>query len=377
MTRTPLFFLVCAFGGAGCFNPDDIFPVEGRVESSQTVEGVRVELRRQRRTTFGPCESLSLFREAQTDTSGGYRFEVFRAAAQELTGMGSFCFQVHTAFASGASATVDVPEISGPLTLPSLVDWRAGFQRDGGVVRFSPMAPLPTGADAALLVHRLSLLTEDGGLAWRQDDLVMDEGSLTPRRVDLADDARILEEFGGALSVESRLIVPGTSPLVVLTEVPPVVMHGFAAGRLSTVRSTLPWSSRTACPGVADPCPLTDRELVPFELDGGEQVRVEFLAPTVPVAVVVRGFVSPATSLVISLIDSAGVEHALAHALPGSLFSGDQERDPQPLPDGGRPYRLRPEPRFAVVPLEVDYLVDAVGVTFPGGVTRLSELSVY
>lgn len=108
-----------------------------------------------------------------------------------------------------------------------------------------------------------------------------------------------------------------------------------------------------------------------------DQVKLVLAADMVPNVVVLRGFVSAATSVTITLTDESGLKHAFTHPLAISMFSNDQELETRTLPDGGHVSRLRPEPRFAFIPLSVNYWVTAITVAFPGGVERMSEISVY
>lgn len=374
----PVLVLAC-LGLGGCFNPDDLFPLRGSLSSPDALEGQRVELLRERRTAvYGPCVALQPFLETTADAEGRYGFELFRAQTQSLLGSrGTYCFRAQAMFASGASAALDVPEVVGELTLPTFPDWHANFSRDTRLFSFAPAQALPPEQSPVLLVHRLEVHTLDGGLAWRADDVVLDPDTGAPLRVELRADRLALEEFTGRASLQARWLPPEALTVDSFAEALPLAMRLNAPETVELQTTVLPWSWKAGCSAVAEPCPLTDHLLEPVELGGVEPVRVDFLGSVVPVAIVLRGYVSAATSLTITLIDENRYRHTFEHQLRSSLWANGLELVTTTLADGGHVSTVQPEPRFTVIPLFVSYAVETVIITFPGGVERMSELSIY
>ena len=185
---------------SACFNPDDILPVHGSLTSPDPVAGQVVRLLRDPAgARESNCTEAKPFKETTTDEAGKFSFDVFRAQATRLSGMGTFCFRVETTFPSGAYAFSEILGLFGEETLPPFPDWRAQPTRADGALRFEPMAPLPeTGEtfEGDQLVHRSEWLTEDGGLAWAADDRVLavdPDAPLRPTRQSMLMDELALE----------------------------------------------------------------------------------------------------------------------------------------------------------------------------------------
>ncbi|HEY1087879.1 MAG TPA: hypothetical protein VGE37_09300, partial [Archangium sp.] len=145
--------LLITFALSGCFNPDDIFPVEGRLISDGGVGGQRVELFRGEVPTWkGGCPSPRSLKEFTAEADGTFTLDVFRAQAQRLgtagvaaiTGNespGGFCFQAKTRFESGAEVVATFRNVNGEYQLPPLTDWNAGVIPGSVSSRFSLPAP--------------------------------------------------------------------------------------------------------------------------------------------------------------------------------------------------------------------------------------------
>ncbi len=375
---------------AGCFGPDDIFIVDGRVTSPEPAEQVVRLLRgKPDQQGTGICGELKPFKDAITNADGGFVFEVFRAQAQSLTGFTTnFCFRVEAQFASGSRATTVVPQLFGPQTLPDLPDWRPLMQLDAGVVAFAPLSPLPEveGFEGTQLTHRLEARTADGGLAWRADDRVMAFGERTPQRVPLRfDEAVLAEDEAVTVRLRARLTAPvdeapggpGPGPGEPRRSFAPVV-EAEAGEALVVAGRAAPPSRGLSCAPLPAPCALTDGELTPVEL--GEGVTTVVLDLPTPLAVrwvVLRGLETTAGILAVQLgTADGGVAPFVQQVLPQSLWLPVTEVVHVPLPDGGVLGLGEPEPIFVAVPLPAGEPAWRVQVSVPGGVRRLAEVSV-
>ncbi|MDP1823648.1 MAG: hypothetical protein Q8L48_10410 [Archangium sp.] len=378
-------FLALLLALPACFNPDDILPVHGSVTSPEPVVGQLVRLLRDPVSTNGlSCEDAKPFKETAADEAGNYSFDVFRAQATKLSDFGQFCFRVETTFPSGGAVFSDLLGLSGEVALPPFPDWRAGPSRVDGVLHFEPVMPLPP-PEGTQLTHRAEWFTEDGGLAWRVDDSVLAfdavTGVLAPSRQDLRLDDAALEDFSGGVQLRAR---------VTTTE---AEAGPFGAGsttievrsgqELPLAGARVPLSRGLACPAVASPCPLTDGDLTPVDVDAGSGpvFLVSFkLATPVPLsAVVVRGAETESTLMAVVLFDADGGALPLVQqVLPTSMWNGGAPSFVRrPRRDGGFDFEPQPEPQFFTVALDAGVPISEVRVGFGGGVTRLSEVSLF
>lgn len=370
---------------SGCFNPDDILPVHGTVTSPDPVAGQVVRLLRDPQPVSGPtCEDAKPFKETAADEAGNYSFDVFRAQATKLSDFGQFCFRVETTFLSGGAVFSDLLGLSGDVALPPFPDWRAGPSRVGGVLRFEPVMALPL-PEGTQLTHRAEWFTDDGGLAWRMDDRVLAfdavDGQLVPSGQDLRLDDAALEDFSGVVQLRARVttVEPEVGPFganSTTIEVRPGQTLPLAGARV-------PFSRGLACPEVASPCPLTDGDLTPVDVDAGfaPPFSVSFkLATPVPLsAVVVRGVETEATLMGVVLIGADGGALPLVQQLlPITLWNGGAPTFVRrPRRDGGFDFESQPEPQFVTIALDAGVPISEVRVGFGGTVTRISEVSLF
>lgn len=275
---------LAGLAASGCFNPDDIFPVEGDVSSIDGVQGLTVELWRSppaSQVNGTTCVDAVPFKTTVTDERGHYRFDVFRAQAQGLSRRSLNCFVVRVAFPSGAAARVDVPALNGHSTMPLLRDWRSHLGLDAGVARFDSPVPVPADDDdsGVSLDHVLRFVTTDGGMAWKKGDRFpkLDLGGGT-ERLPITLGPRELEDFEGALELEANLYEPPPEPVTGPVNLFdsnsfPVVLT--AAERVAITPGAPADSRGLACPSIATPCPLTDGALAPVDLELRQSLTFE------------------------------------------------------------------------------------------------------
>jgi len=374
---------------AGCFNPDDIFPVHGTVTSADPVEGQVVRLLRDPSPAIGPtCSDAKPFKETQVDAEGKYSFDVFRAQAMKLTGGSPFCFRVETTFPSGSVVSTELLGLSGEESLPPFPDWRAQPSRVDGVLRFEPVTPLPAveSFEGDQVAHRAEWRTEDGGLAWAADDLVggFDATSmaLVPLRQPLGFGDAALEDFSGTVVMHARTTVVGT-------EEGPFgnrnvrTLELQSGDTLPLAGTRTPISRGLPCPEFGSPCPLTDGLLSSVDAGntGGPTTVMIFTlpAPTVLSELVLRGVETDALLMGVQLLDADGGTLSLVqHELPSSLWNASVPSFVlRPSRDGGVEFAPRSDPRFVSVPLDAGVPVSALRIGFAGGVDSVSELSLF
>lgn len=370
---------------SGCFNPDDIFPVHGSVVSPDGVEGLTVELLRDSSTTLGAptCEQGTPFKTTTTDAEGRFTFDLFRAQTQSLSGRGLHCFRVQVTFPSGATARTDLPAIGSEVNLPAFTDWRAAPRLEGGLFRFEPVTDLVEAEDAGQLIgHRLELLTTDGGLAWRAEDMVTDPVGQFFRTTLRFDDAR-LEDFSGALRLTA--LVPGVrSDAPVFGEDSSAVWLQ-AAETVALTGTQVPLSRGLPCDSVATPCPLTDGDLAQVELGVRQSLSFEFPSEVDAGTLVLRGLqtLSPTFGVQFFAADGGRVQ-ALSFAgpldelevlAPFGLIESNSVTV-RPLRDGGVMLGDVPA-RYVALPVTPVAPITRVVLRFSAGVQELAEFSVY
>ena len=374
---------------AGCFNPDDIFPVHGSVTSIDPVEGQVVRLLRDTAPALGPsCTDAQPFKETTVDAAGNFSFDVFRAQAMKLTGGSPFCFRVETTFPSGSTVSSELLAISGEETLPAFPDWRAQPSRVDGVLRFEPVQPLPAveSFEGPQLAHRAQWHTEDGGLAWAADDLVSAFDpvtmSLVPTRAPLQVDDFALEDFSGTAVLHARLTIIGTEENVFGNR-SAHTLELKSGDTLALAGHRAPISRGISCAPYADPCPLTDGALTPVDagvITGTNSLMTFTLpAPTVLTAIVLRSVETDTLLMGVQLLDADGGALALVQQeLPSSLWNASvpsfmvRQRS-----DGGVEFAPRADPHFITIALDAGVSVSAVRIGFAGGVESWSEVSFF
>lgn len=378
MVRSSGVLVVAMVSLAGCFNPDDIFPLTGRVESVDPVDGQVVRLLRQ--NVVGVCDltQASAFKQATVD-GGFFGFEVFRAEAQRLTDQGAFCFWAETTFPSGSTAMSELDNISGVTGVGVLRDWRAHPRLDGGVLEFDPPIPVQAFTDPnlptlATLHQRATIRSADGGLIWLADDLYYvdtDGGLGLDRRPMVIDEVRV-EDFAGVVTLTAKIDEQGD----------PNSLFG-STGTSTTLRSAqtlavqgaqVPLSRGLPCAIVGTPCPLTDGDLTAVAMaQSVGELTFDLPQPTVLRAVVLRNVELDMPSVMIDLIAEDGGSTQQVEAL---LPSESQTREsvPRLLDDGGVDF-TQGVAFFTVIAIDAGVPTSSVRLTF-GGLTRASEISI-
>lgn len=385
MKRSLLLVMVLA----GCFNPDDIFPVHGQVTSLDPVEGQVVRLLRDPAPAIGPsCTDARPFKETQVDAEGNFTFDVFRAQAMKLTGGAPFCFRVETTFASGSVVSTELLALSGEESLPPFPDWRAQPRRVDGVLLFEPVRPLPEveSFETDQLAHRAEWRTADGGLAWAADDLVTgfdaDTMALVPLRRPLGFTDAALEDFSGTVVLHARTTIVAAEETAFGNR-SAHTLELQSGQTLPLAGQRTPFSRGLSCPPQADPCPLTDGALTPVDAGNslGTNTVLTFTlpAPALLSELVLRGVETDALLMGVQLLDAdGGTLWLVQHELPTSLWNaGLPSFVLRPSRDGGVEFSPRSAPHFISVPLDAGVPVSEVRVGFAGGVESLSELSLF
>ncbi len=364
---------------SACFNPDDIFLVDGHVFSDAGVDGQEVLLLRSRDCRAPNSSSVG---SRMVDAGGAFHFEVFRAQAQPLSQTGAgFCFRAVARFPTGAESWNDF-SITDNVDVGTLTDWVANLSLDGGVVVFDPLNPLPPLVDpndaaAEQLDHRLRATTTDGGVVWLDDDRpdTWDGGPASRHPLRFA--AFEMEDFTGqytltmraASAINSSFFAPMRS--VVFTraaEVPPFT------GTL------VPVSRGLECPPLRSPCPLTDGLLVSTQFEGVPEFSIALPVATPLEAVVLRGVETRPNDdnlrevrLELSLGDGGLTTIDVLDAF--SVYSS-QNSILGVLDDGGIDYQVGFE-IYRVIPVDEPEAISSVRVIFPGELQRASEVSLF
>lgn len=371
--------LLLFLGLVGCFNPDDILPVHGRLSSVDPVAGQVVRLLRDPQPLLGTsCAEAKPFKETVADEAGNFSFDVFRAQATQLTGLGQFCFRVETTFPSGTYAFSDLLGLGGEVSLPTFPDWRAQPSRVDGVLHFEPAAPLPPeeSFEGDQLVHRAEWYTEDGGLAWVADDRVSTsvDGAPVPTRQAMVFDELVLENFSGLVTLRARLTT--TEEVVGPFGAGATTVELHSGDRLRLVGLRQPASRGFECPAVGTPCPLTDGDLTPVDA-GTLVVQLTLPMPKMISSVVVRGAETQSLGLQLVADDGGLLPLVLPEVFSTSMWNGGlQNVVGVPQPDGGVEFESRSDPRFVALRFDAGIPVSEVRVGFPGGVSRISEISL-
>jgi hypothetical protein len=386
--RASLLSLVL-ISSTGCLNPDDILPVHGTLTSEDAVEGQVVRLLRDPVATRGAnCAGAQAFKETTADAEGRFSFEVFRAQAMAVSGVGTFCLRVETTFASGTTVSTDIMSLTGLVTLPPFSDWRAQPTRVDGVLRFEPAAPLPMmeSIEGGQVVHRAEWRTEDGGLVWAAEDrgLMPDETTergFVPTRVPVAFDELALEDFSGVVTLHARVRVVAEEN----------GLFGIAAANLELrsgqtltfTGSRTPLSRGLPCPPLGSPCPLTDGDLTMIDagtsVSRGTGLGLVLPVPSTVSTLVLRGVSTRAQQLGVQLVDAdGGTLPIVQKTIPPSVWSQFVPNfEFRPRPDGGVDFVPLPDPRFFTFTFDAGIQVKEVRVGFAGGVDQLSEVSLF
>ena len=368
---------------SGCFNPDDIFPMKGRVASIEPSQGQYVELLRDPDVTGGTasCDGARPFKTTTTDAEGNFQFALFRAQTQHLSGRGTFCFRVQTTFPSGARAWTDITGINGEITTATLREWRTGLFADGGVLQFSPPLPLADAEDAGFHIsHRAQFEQADGGLVWQVDDDFSSFANHTSDRRPMEFDSLRVEDFSGTLQLTAVVFEPAPP-----SDLGPFGNDGYwpvwlaAAATLPVTGGPGPLSRGLPCADLGSPCPLTDGSLESIDLAGRLSLSLQLPGATSVSAVVLRALEAPSLRIDVELFDADGGQvQAVQEQLPlgwiDQLFFTTPSRPPV---DGGFIDVLAPPVTWAVIHLDAGVPVKTVTLRFPLGVERCAEISLY
>ncbi|MBL8912610.1 MAG: hypothetical protein JNM17_18095 [Archangium sp.] len=377
MRRALIFMSVLA---AGCFNPDDIFPIHGQVVSPQGVEGLTVELLRATDTGFnGSCEDAKAFKTTTTDAEGKFTFEVFRAQSMKLGGSGQFCFRARVAFPSGTVASTDVGGIFTEMTLSKFHDWEPNARLENGELKFSPLFAVEDAEDAGdTLSHRAEFTTSDGGLAWVADDLFTEFGDgMSPppvTRAPMKFDARQVEDFSGELVFSAAFSERLGEEFGPFGSFNSTTVNVVAAQRLPVMGTTVPLSRDAGCPP-ARPCPLTDGALAVADLGSRNAVTLELPAPVLVSSVVLRELENSAPVIIATFFDEDGgtvLTQQHTYSFPVQSLS----QPPRRLRDGGVSFGSVP-PAWTVIELDAGVTAKRVTFGFPASARSVAEISLY
>lgn len=382
-----------------CLNPDDIFPLKGRVETP----GQRVTLERGPRATADECgEDYVSLKETDADENGDYGFEIFRAQAQSLTTGLPFCFRVTTAYASGTTAWGATRDVQADLDFPLLPDWRAqlterenyDYLPDGGRVvlpTFFVQRIAYSSVDDVGFLDRYSveLTRADGVVQWRQGTPAIDDDPFNVEADLLTADGRVIREFdGGTLRAtgsynRATQLIDGLSGEVRVRWSPTISATSgdtlFIDGPALT-----PPSRGATCDGYAS-CPFTDGELAPAAVNASA-ITLRFAQPISARLVVLRGVVTPfipqvddeprlRDGVVLAAFDADGgsvtSEPGFGGVLASANFTHEYDGAPR-TPDGGaREY----PPTYLAIPVSTSAPISSLRLTMPA--VRVDEVSVW
>lgn len=365
---------------SGCLNPDDIFPLRGRVDSVDGLAGLTVELLRDPKESkrSARCDGARPFKTTTTDAEGNFSFDVFRAEVESVSHLGEFCFRVQAQFPSGARAWTDLSGIKQEVTLATLRDWHSGLFVDGGVLQFSPPLPLAEAKDAGVIIsHRAQFETTTGELAWQADDDFSPVGGPRIERRALEFDSRRAEAFSGAVKLTALVFEP----------VPPSNLRPFrnagswplwlsAADTLAVSGGPISLSRGLPCPDVGTPCPLTDGLLTSIDLGGRRSLSFELQDATAVSAIVVRGLQAQGPMVGVALFDADGGQvQEVGSELPVSWVDQLFARGPSQVI--GTLDASDPPVTWTVIHLDAGVPVKTVTLRFPSGVKRCAEVSLF
>ena len=367
---------------AGCLNPDDLFPVHGRVVSNAGVEGVRVELYRSRSAIldcdFTGLEPLML---TSTAADGTYAFEVLRAQAQSLTTFQSFCFEVRAHFDSGAESFTTIHSLDGKKEVATLYDWQPHPRFEGEVIHFEPVVPASdAGLQASVVALHRAQVVSGGDVVFESYDWLasVDGDGGVPTALRLPPEA--LEDFSGEVKLEARIRTaqsdselfgggPVEDAMVQTTDRLPVM------GTERSLIRGLPCS-----PEGLDLCALNDGELSMAVFGGSINALPRVTLPVArPVrAVVLRGVTAIFNRAVLTgVTPDGGAAGPFAFEWQSPVWKVDefQQQQPRGLPDGGFEFpQLSGD--FVVLPVDAGVL-KRLQLDFPGGLLSAEEVSVF
>lgn len=359
---------IAVFVFCGCFNPDDILPIKGSVETP----GMTVKLERGR-AQFGRCDEKKVFQETTSGDDGAFTFEVFRAQAQHLSTFESFCMRASTRYPSGTEVSSVVYELFTSAELLPFPDWQPNLTRVGDVLQFVPLAD----RDAFSAQHTVAVTSADGGLVWREGDVQGDGFSgFMPKP--FTGDSRVLDEFGGTLALSGSYSQTRMSSLLP-DAVQYVGVQAKPSQQLILGTTQIPLSRGVPCDGFPTPCPLTDGELARVELNDVKTVMLRFPAPVTPSLLVLRDLMTmmqlptempnpdAPTIGVVGFQADGGVVAMGAYVLEYS-----SEGESLLTADGG----FERGGRYLAIPLIAGVPIESLRVT-SDGFERLREISVF
>lgn len=377
---------------AGCTNPDEILPVSGLVVSEDPVEGQRVRLLRQVHhfdpPNYTQCQSAGAppFKETQTDVAGKYSFDVFRVEAQSLSGFDTYCFRIDATFPSGSLASTDLAGIYFETAVGTLRDWHSATRLEGEVIHFEPPIPLPEeflpvfteGNRPAQwptqLDHRAQVVTADGGVVWQVDDRFFSTDGGLNYREPMTLEAIQLEDFTGTLVMHASVREQDEKAYGVVGTTSPPAVELISGERVAVSGSRPPVSRGLPCPELATPCPLTDGDLASIDGEFRQAVSLDLATPVALSAVVLRGVETGRTPIGVLLTQEDGGMVPPAFEVPSSsIFESSTSVPIRMLPDGGI---VQGSPRYVIIPLDAGVRIQRVTLQFPGGLSRIQEVSL-
>ncbi|MFT3712188.1 MAG: hypothetical protein QM817_31475 [Archangium sp.] len=372
-TRALLMFSLLA---AGCFNPDDIFPIHGQVVSANGVEGLTVEMLRAESADFsGACDGeFRAFKTTTTDADGAFLFEVFRAQTQSLSQQGLFCFKVRVTFASGTVAETDLIGIANETQLATFFDWVPDARLENGLLSLTPVYDVNS-VDGGTLTQRADFESSDGGLFWEVDDVYFDTFTMEPVTRPMEFSELHAEDFTGELSfsaVAGQRMGSGTSPFDGLTF---NAVRLTASQKIPVVGTRTALSRGAACGSLGTPCPLTDGVAEPFDLGSRMSVSIELPTPQRVQSVVFRELEVGAPIIVAQFFDADG---GLAATQQGTFDYSQRALSslPRRRRDAGM-LLVGSTPAWVTVAVDGGVTAKKVTFQFPGGVNACSEVSLF
>ncbi|MGV3619860.1 MAG: hypothetical protein ACO1OB_03530 [Archangium sp.] len=283
--------LISAVMFAGCFNPDDILPIKGKLETA----GQRVQLSRAVNPEGGDCTDYKRLKTVDAGDDGSFTLDVFRAQATNIATFELYCFKVETTYDNGTHVASTMEQLVTEVSLLDFPRWEPNLRREDGEFRFAPVAQRRE--DGSLIVQHFLEVKRDEQVVWRTSDLVLGGFTTVPLSAPVRADPRIYDEFGGTLTMKGSFAeIPKDIPNPVDVDLDELVIRppvdAVPTDSLTLVRGLVPPSRGAACSSLASPCGLTDGALSAVELGGAQSVTIELSQPMTPSLIVVRALVT-------------------------------------------------------------------------------------
>lgn len=345
---------------AGCLNPDDILPIKGTVDGADRP----LQLSRGLNPEGGECTDWKRLKEGTSNADGSFVFDVFRAQAMNLSTFDPFCFLVETTYDNGTHVSSTIEALFGELKLLHFPAWTPALRREGGFVRFEPLAQRD---ETQVVLHTVEAKRGEQTV-WRAVDLGLGGLSFEPMPRALPDDPRIYDEFGGELSVSGRYFPMPMQSMGPIESLPAPEVKATSPELLTLSATQVPPSRGATCEGLPTPCGLTDGQMTGVPLDGAMSLTVNLSPPSMPSLVVLRALVTNSPVVAVwGTQEDGGV-------LPLGTFALLREGDP--LGSVGPDGRFTPSPTFVALPVDAGVPLTSLSV---GGETldSVDEVSVW